>query len=174
MGLNKQKGNMYRLCACGCGTQIPLYGSTGRARSFVIGHSRKGKRFSLAQRFWSKVNKTDANGCWEWLAYKDNKGYGHVKEPGRNGLLQRAHRVAWLLTYGPIPEGVNPKHLFLGSHLDNMQDALFKGRLKSKLDQRSVVEIREKYEDGDLQQELAHEYGISQGQISRIVCHESW
>ena len=87
------------------------------------------------ERFWSKVKKTPE--CWLWTAYRDNKGYG---EFGLDRKVHKAHRVAYLLTYGAIPEGahilhscdnpqcVNPKHLRAGTRKDNMQDKVQRGR----------------------------------------------
>lgn len=88
---------------------------------------------TLAERLWSKVQKTD--GCWLYQGGKAAHGYGQF-------LSQRAHRVAWAVTYGPIPAGlhvchrcdvaacVRPDHLFLGTAQDNMFDCELKGRQK--------------------------------------------
>lgn len=92
---------------------------------------------TLRERFWDKVQT--GPGCWAWLAHKNNKGYGMI-QPGGKGNKVLAHRVAWVLLRGPIPEGknvlhrcdnpqcTNPEHLFLGSHRDNMLDKHAKGR----------------------------------------------
>jgi hypothetical protein len=61
---------------------------------------------SETQRFWAKVAKTE--GCWLWLAGKSSAGYGNVKMDGR---WQGAHRVAYTLLRGPIPEGLQLDHL---------------------------------------------------------------
>lgn len=70
--------------------------------------------------------------CWEWSGSRDRKGYGF----GDGG---RAHRLAWEWENGPVPAGLmvlhrcdnppccNPKHLFVGTALDNARDALAKG-----------------------------------------------
>ena len=83
--------------------------------------------------FWDKVEKTE--GCWLWKRGLDDGGYGIVRMDGK---VWKAHRVAWFLTYGIIPDKVlhkcdiprcvNPEHLFLGSQKDNMADAYKKGR----------------------------------------------
>jgi hypothetical protein len=92
----------------------------------------------LENRFWSKVDKT--GDCWEWQG-GHVKGYGEItagKRPGRT--WRYAHRVAWELTFGPIPRGlcvlhrcdnrgcVRPAHLFLGTVADNNRDMWAKGR----------------------------------------------
>lgn len=75
---------------------------------------------TLYQRFWAKVNKTDT--CWLWTA-STNKGYGQIRLGGSSRKMLLAHRVAYEMLVGPIPEGlqldhlcrvtlcVNPKHL---------------------------------------------------------------
>lgn len=82
-------------------------------------------------RFWSKVDKTD--GCWLWAGAHDRYGYGQVRLASR---LQLAHRVAFELTVGPIPDGleldhlcrvrtcVNPSHLEPVTHKENLHRAL--------------------------------------------------
>lgn len=85
------------------------------AKGLCIGHyqqHRKGKALSplrpkltLEQRFWQKVRKT--GGCWEWGAAANSHGYGHISVDGR---MRPAHRVAWELTNGPIPEGMDLDH----------------------------------------------------------------
>lgn len=89
----------------------------------------------IMRHFWSKV---DTSGdCWTWQRYRCRKGYGIVRIEGQ---LQKAHRVAWMMTRGPIPDGmqichhcdnppcVRPDHLFLGSQSDNSKDMGSKGR----------------------------------------------
>lgn len=56
-----------------------------------------GQRRSETQRFWSKVEKTDE--CWNWVAAKNEMGYGVF---GRNGKTEKAHRVAYSWSNGPI------------------------------------------------------------------------
>jgi hypothetical protein len=61
---------------------------------------------SHADRFWPKVDK--GGSCWRWLAGKDSAGYGTFKLSGRQ---LGAHRVAFELVRGPIPEGMHLDHL---------------------------------------------------------------
>src|SRR3990167_6095829 len=91
--------------------------------------------------FWVKVEKSP--GCWVWNASLMRRGYGvYTFRLGHKQPKQRyrAHRFAWELINGPIPDGfmvchscdnkkcVRPDHLFLGTAKDNTQDALLKNR----------------------------------------------
>jgi hypothetical protein len=100
------------------------------------------KHCSIECRFWSKVDSSAGpDACWPWLAKaraQSGEGYGNFAI--RNGKYVHAHRFAWQLTNGPIPSGLqgchkcdnplccNPRHLFLGTHQDNMDDMHAKGR----------------------------------------------
>jgi hypothetical protein len=98
----------------------------------------------LASRFWAKVAKAPSEGCWEWTGWRNRFGYGRLSANGNPGAL--AHRVAWEMLCGPVPDGLcvlhhcdNPRcvradpdpeksHLFLGTRLDNVADMVAKGR----------------------------------------------
>jgi len=84
---------------------------------------------SVEERFWSKVQK--GPGCWEWQAGLRN-GYGAFRMGGVGSKVEQAHRAAWILLHGEIPEGKFVlhdcdnrkcvKHLYLGDQAQNMQD----------------------------------------------------
>lgn len=90
------------------------------------------------ERFWEKVEKTDA--CWIWQSTTDEDGYGFFKVRQPTVRMWRAHRYSWVLHFGPIPSGlfvchhcdtppcVRPDHLFLGTALHNNRDSIAKGR----------------------------------------------
>lgn len=150
----------------------------------------------MNKRFWSKVNKGKKSECWLWIGAKKPSGYGNIR---RNKKYTTAHRVAWELSFGQIPDGMqiqhscdnrsccNPSHLMLGTVMSNYIDMVKKGRGKSnhnnrrygenhknhKLTSCQVDEIRNRYVPGKTrQQDLGDEFGVSQRNISVIVRKE--
>lgn len=89
------------------------------------------------KRFHAKFTKAGKDECWLWTGAIMTKGYGAFIFDGKQ---EGAHRVAWILKNGPIPDGlhvlhkcdvkncVNTNHLFLGTNADNMRDKESKGR----------------------------------------------
>jgi hypothetical protein len=146
-------------------------------------------------RFWSKA-KTRGD-CLLWTAARFADGYGIFKVHGR---MLRAHRFAFELVNGPIPEGmfvlhrcdnpacVRPEHLFLGTARDNTRDMMAKGRHSppprsvgeanpggGKLTATEVRQIRRKYNAGGYTlEDLAAEYGVSFGMVGHIVKRRAW
>lgn len=149
---------------------------------------------TIQERFEAKFTKSD--GCWEWNAGKGGHGYGVFVIIGKN---QYAHRVAYQLYVGEIPASlyvchhcdnpgcVNPAHLFLGTHNDNMRDCKNKGRgigkssgasgekhRSAKLTNAQVIEIISLHSEGARNVDLAKEFGVTQPTISKIVCGHNW
>ena len=92
----------------------------------------------FVEAFWQKVDKRGTDECWPWKGAKQRAGYGHFRTP--EGKTITSSRFAWVLANGAIPDGmhalhrcdnracVNPAHIFLGSHKQNMDDCKAKGR----------------------------------------------
>jgi len=130
-------------------------------------------------------------GCWEIQGAAVQGGYVHIGviTNGRQRLF-KAHRVAWELANGPIPEGmrvlhacdnprcVNPKHLSVGTQAENVHDSIQKGRYKTygrqKLNAQQVHEIRALAIRGERQKDIAARFGIKRHTVSGILHGKSW
>lgn len=131
--------------------------------------------------------------CHNWSKGLDAGGYGQIKVKGKT---QNAHRVAYRYLVGEIPAGIhvlhrcdnrrciNPLHLFLGTHAENMQDKAAKGRCgcakgeasgSAKLTAAQVVEIRALAQNGFTQKAIGLRFGVSQVTVGDIaVRRKSW
>ena len=146
------------------------------------------------KRFWDKVDKS--GDCWLWTDSIASHGYGqfHI---AKSRPVVRAHRFAWQLEHGSIPDGlcvlhkcdvkacVNPAHLFLGTQADNMHDMRDKARgrtcdqsgennCSAKLDEEAVRVIRIYVEHGHEQKALARHMGISYSTVRNIMTRRTW
>lgn len=143
---------------------------------------------SFVERFEEKFRKSD--GCWDWIASKGTFGHGKIFFRGRNIIASRA---SWILYRGEIPKGmcvchkcdnpgcVNPEHLFLGTHAENMLDKTRKGRApsgkavkSSKLTDDDVLEIRRLYKNGASCGEIQKKFNVHKGTIWRAATNQSW
>lgn len=106
-----QKQAMWE-CRCDCGNRTVVIGSrlaSGRVRSCGCLRRREYKLTPLAHRFWPKVKV--GRGCWIWEGAADpGTGYGRVGLGGREDGTATAHRVAYMLTVGSIPDGAILHH----------------------------------------------------------------
>jgi hypothetical protein len=147
----------------------------------------------VQRRFLEKPFIISESGCWEWQSSLTADGYGWFKI---NNRIHRAHRTAYEVWVGPIPEGhhirhtcdnrkcINAYHLLTGTNADNVQDRVSRNRSVRLAGQRNgrailseldVRDIREEYERGILtQQMLADIYGASRGNIGHIVRGLTW
>lgn len=157
---------------------------------------------TLRERFDAKWKLDERSGCWLWTATRTNPrrgaGYGRISSGAR---LIVAHRVAWELFRGPIPEGlrvlhacdtppcVNPEHLFVGTQADNIRDMRAKGRLippppptpaqvlrgedvaTARLTEACVRAIRA---SAATHAELARRYGVTQQAIAAVRSRRTW
>jgi hypothetical protein len=145
----------------------------------------KNKNITLEERFLSKIIKTES--CWLWCGHKPSHGYGVFCINRKNRVL--AHRFSYLFFRNEDPgelyvchtcdirSCVNPNHLFLGTHKDNMQDAVKKGRFKSncgeknpraKLKNEEVSSIKRRIINGDKDKNLAEMFGVTITIINHI------
>lgn len=127
-------------CVCPiCGKLIIRKSSSiARAKKSYCSQAckHKGQKSPAMERFWLHVEKTGS--CWLWTGNRKPNGYGNFTP--KPGITVTTHRFVYEFIYGPIPHGmcvchhcdikhcVNPDHLFLGTHQDNMADRNAKGR----------------------------------------------
>lgn len=126
-------------------------------------------------------------GCWIWT--KATVAFGHGRTRW-NGEQQLAHRLSYKTFVGAIPDDmcvlhrcdvpqcVNPHHLFLGTHAENVADKVKKMRHnfgdrngRRKLVAKSVVEIRT---SNCSARELSEKFGVSEPHIMRIKAGLAW
>lgn len=155
----------------------------------------------LEERFWPKVLKCSPSECWFWMGQRDWAGYGRIRVGSvvdDTRAMKVAHRVAYELSVGPIPGGLdvlhhcdnppccNPVHLFIGTHADNDRDRDVKGRgvappyhfgeqhPSAKLNNSIVGQIHLRIVNGETQSAIARSYGVCHTTIGRIIRGKSW
>lgn len=188
-------------CACGCGEPAPRTDRrtngqpAGTQLRFRNGHNLRApfrayppEQRPAEARFVERVERTD--GCWTWKGHRNRGGYG-LFYPGK-AIAERemlAHRFAYAMANGPIPEGfhvlhscdnppcVNPTHLWLGTDLENMRDASAKGRLRGRNRRLTAEQARSLVSDyragGTSLLEVGRRYGVSMTTAQKTV-HSSW
>lgn len=146
----------------------------------------------VVERFHEKWIVNEKSGCWEWTASLAGKGYGQMKVPGTR-RQEYSHRISYMIHCGEIPEGmqvchtcdnpkcVKPSHLFLGTSGDNHLDMKEKGRhlngernKNAKLTEEQVRRIHKLSEQGMSQGKIGKAFGVSQGQVYRILHGIQW
>lgn len=148
---------------------------------------------NTAQKFWSRTQKTDT--CWLWKGTRTLKKHGKTRGLfSFHGSYRQVHRLAYEFCYGSIENGlyvlhkcdvtdcVNPSHLFLGTHRDNMEDMKKKGRSakgskhgRAKITESNVQEMRRQYYAGVKSgPTLASEYGLSISTTMDAIRKISW
>lgn len=139
--------------------------------------------------FWRNVEDQGSE-CWIWQGATTSSGYGRFQYAGKQ---VGAHRAAYELMVGPIPEGmclchtcdvracVNPAHLFLGTKKDNHEDSRRKGRHShglrhgmAKLTPEGVDRLRELVSQGLSYRVAGERFGVSATTVMRAIRGTTW
>lgn len=156
---------------------------------------------TLEDRFWSKVQRGPANICWPWTKNTHPKwGYGRFRwtnpDTGKSEIAN-AHRVAFYLTYGYLPEMgchdcdnppcCNPGHLYDGNAATNGADKAARGRARGKGDRQRgerndfavltdqiVVQARLLAAQGIRHQAIADRLGVDRPALSYAISGKTW
>jgi hypothetical protein len=155
----------------------------------------RGIKRPLKDRLWEKIAVVGPDDCWEWQGALDSGGYGHIVD--ESGRARKAHRLVMRLSGVEISDldvchtcdnrrCCNPRHLFLGTHLDNMRDRDRKGRTvlppaspgarnsQARLSEAAVDEIRWLHAANHPPRELARAFGVSRSAITLVVNRRTW
>ena len=143
---------------------------------------------SILSRFEDKYIPVTESGCWLWTgAVWMNERYGAfwIDKSFNNGRMTGAHRASLFIYKGlklkpdeqachtcDVTLCVNPHHLFVGSHTDNMRDMVTKGRNvvgTQKLSEQDVMVVRERRVLGESVKDIALSVGLSPSQMSRVL-----
>lgn len=141
------------------------------------------KNMTRDELFWSKVDQQGPSDCWEWKASKNRDGYGQF---WIGNTFIPAHRYVWEFKNDTIPDGYqilhhcdnpsccNPNHLFLGTHSDNMNDKMLKGRskkigIKRNFTTEQKLIIKELNKNGISQTKIASVLEVTPATIRRIL-----
>ena len=184
---------LQRWCAvCGNGFSIKPYQVSRNVRFCSRQCHGKSKRQSVEDRLWAKVKK--GPGCWLWIGDTNEHGYGRVWISDSPRKFTYAHRLAFELTVGPIPDGksvlhscdtppcVRPDHLRLGTQQENNADRDSRDRVRhgsrhanSKLTEARVREMRLLYATGAIShRKLAKAFDVSHQTVADILSGRIW
>lgn len=151
------------------------------------------KTLTPEQRFWARVQRGGETQCWPWEGSTGKKGHGEFFVSPEQGRVP-AHAYALEIASGQrCPEGLeachrcdnppccNPRHIYYGTRQQNVDDMWARertprgsARTQAKLDEASVLSIRQRFAAGETSTRLAVEYGVSDSLISYIVNGRAW
>ena len=139
----------------------------------------------MEERYWRMVLcGLSIDDCWDWNGTKSGWGYGNLNAGQRK--YAHAHRISWEIHNGPIPDGMwvlhhcdnppcsNPRHLYLGSHSDNVDDRQARARTNAKLDHEKVRQIVTLVLCRIPRAEVADLFGVSDSTIDAVACGQNW
>ncbi len=184
---------MIAVCSkCGCSHEKTHRNRTKCERCTVSGKT-------VQQRFFERVSKegpshpynSGAEKCWLWTGSVDVYGYGDLRVDGKR---MKAHRLSWMLHFGEVnsethvlhccdnPLCVNPSHLFLGTHQENMADMVRKGRVnysgfvwaKSKLSESQRAQLIDMALSGISHTKISNHFGVTRAYVWQLAKANGW
>lgn len=164
-------------------SSLPVISSLGTSAALT--------RPSLAARLWRDVDTSAGTGCREWTGYRRQDGYGQFKHQGQNFY---AHRVVLMVSTGRVlapgevtrhrcdnPPCVNPAHLQVGTHADNMRDKVERGRSTAReangnavLTAELVAQARRRVRAGETATAVADSLAVNMGTLHQAVRGTNW
>jgi hypothetical protein len=168
------------LCQCGCGQPAPVAPRTVPSRGWVKGEPRPFRTGHNKRKTGPEYQVDPVTGCWDWLKYKDERGYGIAFSKGK---LAKAHRVYFERYVGPVPDRcevdhlcrnhgcVNPDHLEAVPHQENV----WRGRLaKITIEDARAIRRLATGNNPPSPARLAEQFGISRNSIYAILSNRTW
>jgi len=189
----RQSTKIERVCPT-CGKTYSVYPSLAK-KGYGLHCSQACNVASRPQesRFWSKIDQRGGpDACWPWTGGRFTGGYGAIHFDGR---LQKAHRVALVLSGTPVPDDMlachvcnfppccNPAHLYAGTTKQNAEDCVRSGRKNPPRGERQwmayltaedVDAIRSDFAAGKSVASIARERGIPSRNVGAIVRGITW
>lgn len=179
-----------------CGLSFEVRQDKALSQRFCSKKCRRRDLVDWKLRFLPKVER--GSSCWEWQGKRDRNGYGRFKIEYKEHF---AHRLAYEIEFGEIPEGLrvlhrcdnppccNPAHLFAGTQADNVADMISKQRdlegrekarrqgerhHKAQLSEDDVRAIRTQRGQGRICREIAEDFGVTREAVQSIVDRRKW
>jgi hypothetical protein len=146
----------------------------------------------LKKKFCERVNKNTGSECWEWVGSISSNGYGKYLFEGKFYL---AHRLSYMLLISDIPKNklvlhkcdnpkcVNPKHLYVGTQKDNMQDKVRRGRMpcmsgenspSSKLTWKKIEQAKKLSHEGSSLRSIGKMFNVHHWTIGLALKGKTW
>lgn len=166
-----------------------IHGDPGKVEALPQGSTPE---FALRFHGWVGAPGPLQTECWIWQGAITRYGYGKLNVGAKSWS---AHRLSYTVWVGDIPDGllvrhkcdvrscINPEHLEVGTHLDNYEDMVSRGRRSvtkpenaafTVLDWDKVEDIRDLYISGCTQSRIAEKYGVDRATIGYVVRGDTW